>query len=273
MVFIPEIQQLDKDTYYFECCAGLGDTMLTCGYKYALEEKYQAPIRFLVKPSHLFIPEMYHIKDSLVIGQDVTEDFVKKNTESKPKKGKVYAASPCKHPELWEYFKPMYYLTLTVRYIPWFQKFLGIPAETKLKYPLSYPELSKEIKEACIKIAPLSEIVLLSPEATSIAPIPFYFWKDLAERLNSQGLSMISNVVNPANTIPGSIFIKMDVSDAVALAMQCRSVYSIRSGFCDPIFKKGSNLHVFHSSHNSFFIFEMNEMFPGLQIDEQIILS
>lgn len=272
MIVIPKEIELKNDTYYFECCAGLGDTMLTCGYMDALLEKYQAPIRLIVKPSHAFIPEMYDIDDILVLGNSMTENFIRKHTKSTPQKGKIYAASPNKHPEMWDYFKPMYYLTLTVRYIPWFRTFLELNEGAKLRYPLHYPKLGQKVEQQCLRLAPLDEIVLFSPEATSTASIPSSHWNNLYERLSKEGYTIISNVVNKANTIPGTVYIPMSSSDAVALAMQCDSVHSVRSGFCDPIFKKGSKLHVYHSSHNSFFIFELNEMYPGFNIDEQIVL-
>ena len=57
MIVIPKEIELKNDTYYFECCAGLGDTMLICGYMNALLDKYQAQVRLIVKPSHAFIPK------------------------------------------------------------------------------------------------------------------------------------------------------------------------------------------------------------------------
>ncbi len=272
MILIPEEKELDKDTYYFECCAGLGDTLLTCGYMYALEKKYQAPIRLIVKPSHEFIPQMYRINDSWVIGRDVTARFIEKKTKSVPTKGMVYAAHPCKHPELWDFFKPVYYYTSTIRFLTWFKQFLGISESSKLRYPMHYPELDKAVEDECNRLAPLDKIVLLSPEAISVPALPAYFWKDLADKLQQEGFVVISNVIDPRNTIFGTNYVKMTSADAVSLCMKCHSVYSIRSGLCDVISEKGSDLHVFYPLHNTFFIYELNSMFPGAGIEERIIL-
>lgn len=272
MTLLNEIEKLDDKLYYFECCGGLGDTMLTCGYINALEKKYHSKIKLIVKKSHAFVPEMYGINDSLVIGKDISEDFMKKNTLSKPQKGKVYSAHPCKHPELWSFFEPVYYYTSTIRFMEWFKQFLGIDNDTPLAYPKSYPKLPQKLKDSIQRIAPLDKIAMISPEAVSVPALPIYFWEELVEKLNKKGLQVVSNVMNPANTVSGTHYINMSSKEAVALSMECDSVYSVRSGLCDLIFQKGSNLHVYHPLHKTFFLYEMNEMFPGMNIDERIIL-
>ncbi len=272
MIFIPQEQMLDRNTYYFECCAGLGDTMLTCGYMYALELKYQAPIRLIVKPTHAFVPPMYDITDAWVIGKDISASFLEKHSDPVPKKGMIYAAHPCKHPELWEFFKPVYDYTSTIRFLTWFKQFLGIEEYCRLRYPLHYPELRKPVADRCAQLAPLNRIAVLSPEAVSVPPLPSYFWKELADRLYQKGLTVVSNVINPENTVSGTHYVEMASSDAVALCMKCHSAYSVRSGLCDLISEKGPGLHVFYPRHNTFFLYEMNAMFPGADIDEQIIL-
>lgn len=273
MIIIPKEVKLRKDRYYFECCAGLGDTLLTCGYLYALEKKYNAPITLVVKPSHAFIPKMYNLQDVMVIGLDITIDFIEKNTRKIPQKGKIYAAHPCKHPELFEFFKPVYYYTATFRFLTWFKKFLGLNENTNLKYPICFPSLSKNVEQQCMRWGPFDKIILLSPEATSVVAIPNFFWKELVEKFRRQGFVVISNVVNPRHTIEGSKYVKLSSSDAVALAMKCHSVYSIRSGLCDIIFQKGNKLHVYYPSHTTFFLYELNCMFPNYGIDEQIVLN
>lgn len=272
MTFLYEIDELDNKFYYFECCGGLGDTMLICGYMNALEKKYRSKIKLIVKKSHAFVPEMYGITDSLVIGSNISESFMKSNTSSKPQKGKVYSAHPCKHPELWPFFEPVYYYTSTIRFLEWFKQFLKIDNQTPLVYPSSYPKLPRKLYDTITQISPLDRIALISPEAVSVPALPLYFWEELVEDLNKKGLQVISNVIDPMNTISGTHYIKMSSSEAVALSMKCNSVYSIRSGLCDLIFQKGPNLHVYHPLHKTFFLYEMNEMFPGINIDERIIL-
>lgn len=267
-----EIEKLEDGLYYFECCGGMGDTMLTCGYMKALEKKYCSKIKLIVKKSHAFIPEMFEITDSLVIGRDISETFIKKKTFSEPKIGKVYSAHPCKHPELWSFFEPVYYYTSTIRFLEWFKQFLGIDKDTQLVFPKSYPKLPKKLRDAILQIAPLNKVAMISPEAVSVPALPQYFWEELVEKLNQDGLQVICNVMNPENTVSGTHYISMSSSDAVALSMECNSVYSVRSGLCDLIFERGADLHVYHPLHKTFFLYEMNEMFPGINIDERIIL-
>ena len=118
----------------------------------------------------------------------------------------------------------------------------------------------------------LNKVAMISPEAVSVPALPQYFWEELVEKLNQDGLQVICNVMNPENTVSGTHYISMSSSDAVALSMECNSVYSVRSGLCDLIFERGADLHVYHPLHKTFFLYEMNEMFPGINIDERIIL-
>ena len=141
-----------------------------------------------------------------------------------------------------------------------------------LNLPKSYPELSETAEKQCLRLAPFNKLVLFSPEATSVPEIPQYYWEEKAEELARQGQTVISNVIHPYNTISGTHYIDLNVKDAVALAMKCHSIYSLRSGFCDLIFSRGSNLHVFYPLHTTFFLYELNEMFPGYHIDEKIVL-
>lgn len=261
--------KLDKEEYYFECCAGLGDTLLTCGYLYALERKYQSHIRLLVKPSHAFIPEMYKIDDYLVIGKDISVDFIKRNAKRKPKRGAVYYAHPCKHPELWSFFEPLYNFHLEIRFMKWFKQFLALADNTEFTEPECYPVLSEKTRKKCIQYGGVDKIVVFSPEATSVPLLPYYFWEDMAEKLNEEGLTVISNVIDPRNTVRGTHYLELSPSDAVALGKECHSVYSIRSGYCDLLFKKGKNLHIYYPEYSSFFMYSMKEMFSGYCIDEQ----
>lgn len=271
-MFLTVKATLNADTYYFECCAGLGDTMLTVGFLHALVRKYKAPIHFIVKPTHAFIPKMYGIDEFWTIGCELSLKEMERSMSLVPVKGKIYSAHPCKHPELREFFNPIYYYTATFRFVTWFKALLQIDDCETFELPLSYPDLSKETERKCLKLAPLDKIVLFSPEATSVPAIPWYYWEEKAEELTRRGFTVISNVIDPHNSISNTKYIKLNSEDMVALAMRCHSVYSLRSGLCDLIFSRGADLHVLYPLHNTFFIYELNEMFRGYSIDEQIIL-
>ena len=45
---------------------GLGDTMLLCGFKDALEKYYNAPVHFIIKPTHQVVMNMYGIPSMLM---------------------------------------------------------------------------------------------------------------------------------------------------------------------------------------------------------------
>lgn len=264
--------ELNSSIYYFECCAGLGDTMLTCGYLHALMKKYNAPIHLIVKKTHAFIMEMYEVSNYWILGNEITEGEVKKHTSMTPRKGYIYPAHPCKHPHLWDFFKPVYYYTSTIRFLSWFRQFLQVGEDEVLDLPKHYPQLSEAAEKKCLQLAPLDKLVLFSPEATSVPEIPRYYWEEKAQELTEQGLAVVSNVINPCNTISGTHYIDLTIKDAIALAMKCHSVYSLRSGFCDLLFSIGPKLHVLYPLHTTFFLYEINEMFPDYHVDEQIVL-
>lgn len=259
-----------QDMYYFYCCAGLGDTMLICGFKDALERKYSSPICLIVKKSHMFIAEMYGIRDYLVIGKDISASTLKKGCVRTPQKGKIYAAHPCNHPELRGFFDPVRYQVSTMKFLPWFRKFLDIDPSEKLMLPKRYPQMDASLRNCCEHFAPVSDIVLFSPEATSVLDLPDLFWENKARALCEKGFTVISNVIDPANTVAGTKYLKISVEETVALALECHSVYSLRSGLCDLLFSMGDRLHVYYPSYSSLFLYSLNDMFDTMNIDEEL---
>lgn len=263
----------NPDKYYFYCCAGLGDTMLTCGFKDALERKYTSPICLIFKKSHAFIARMYEIQDYLVIGVDISVSSLSREYVRTPRKGKVFAAHPCDHPELHNFFDPVRYQVSTIKFLPWFRKFLDINPSEKLMLPKQYPQIDERLRKRCEQFAPISDTVLFSPEATSVLALPDVFWKNKVNTLHKRGLTVISNVIYPENTISGTKYLGITVEETVALALQCNSVYSLRSGLCDLLFSMGDKLHVYYPSYSSLFLYSLNDMFDTINIDEELVMD
>lgn len=212
---------------------GLGDTMLLCGFKDALEKYYNAPVHFIIKPTHQVVMKMYRIEDYSVkvFEEDELREFVNKN--SKVKIGEYFVAHP-------NYLNDDYklvneFLNFKMSFFDVFKKTLGLPDDARFEYPTTAPVISELLKRKIEKIAPLEKIVLISPEAFStnkIIPEPL---EAEVKKFTNNGYKVISNVINENNKIKGSIYVPMTVEDAIALAINCHHVISVRSGFCDLI--------------------------------------
>lgn len=264
---------LNVEAFYFYCCAGLGDTLLTLGFKDYLERHLGGQVKFIFKKTHAFIGDMYGEESGIILEGKENIEFLHRSCVKKPIKGKIYAAHPCLHPELKNFFMPIYLQNSTQKFMPWFKEFLGIPLEAEFNAPLLYPEMSPNFKSQLEKIAPLNQIVLISPEATSVSALPKEFWEDLIYELKAEGNIIISNVIKAEQALPGTIFVPMTSLEAIQLGLNCRSVYSIRSGFCDILFSRGKDLHVFYPSHSSYYLYSLNDMFSCCNIDERIIFN
>ncbi len=268
--------ELDKDSYYFLCAAGVGDTMLICGFLGDLERKWQGPIHLIIKRSHQFLMKMYAITNYTTVDLSTIELEELRHLSDKcklPRRGCIYVAHPFVHTELNSFFEPIRDQYSTKRFVPWFLEFLQLPADTRFNVPRFLPVMSEELLRKCRQIAPIEKLILFSPEATSTIQIPDIFWVHLAKRLKQDGFSVISNVINRERCISGTHYLDLPMEDAIALGYSCKGVYSLRSGFCDALYLIGNRLHVFYPSYSSLFIYSLKEMFDQPDIDEQLVLS
>ena len=262
---------LEKDTFYFLCSAGLGDTFLVCSVKEPLQKMLGGKIRFLIKKSHEIVFLLFNCGDYTIIDDFSDIDFQAVSDEcAVPSKSKVFVAHPHAHGELWSFFEPIFYHRSETPFLPWFLKFLGLPADTPLE-PIKYiPPVPTDLLETIG--APIEKIVLFSPEANSVPPVDAQIWEEKAKELQAEGFTVVSNVILKDNAVKGTLFVPMTVEQAVALAFHCHAVYSLRSGFCDLIHPVGNRLTVFYPSYASLWIYSLNKMFGGTQINEELHL-
>lgn len=96
--------KLNKNLFYFLCSAGIGDTLLICGLRYALEEKLNGKLHFLIPASHEILMEMYGFSDyTLVTWEGCNLEKVSDMTPG-PAKGRIFVAHPHMHRELKRFF-------------------------------------------------------------------------------------------------------------------------------------------------------------------------
>lgn len=212
---------------------GLGDTMNLCGYKKALEKHYNAPVHFVIKPTHEIVMKIYGIEDYSIQVFDKPElkAFAKKN--AKVKVGEYFVAHPNFLNDDNKTIKE--FIDLKVSFIEVFRKTLGLPDDAKFEYPTIKPILSEDTKKKIEKFASLEKIALFSPEAFSTNKIVPEVLEDEVKRLVTEGYTVISNVINKKLTIKGSIYVPLTIEEAFALAVNCGKVISVRSGFTDII--------------------------------------
>ena len=263
----------DKDKYYFVCNGGLGHTMTMCALKDELESEYKSDVIFIVSKEQEFIPKLYDIDDYIVADMSgVNMEDISDNAPY-PEKGKLYVSHPFAHKEAVSYYEPIYNMYSTERYLPWLLTFLGLPKDTKIKYPDRAPELSEKSMKKIKKIGDLSKVVLFLPETKTLSCISESMWEKKAKELKNKGYEVISCPYNKVYTVRGTKFVDLTAEEVMYVGMNCNSVYSIRNGFCELLMKRGVDLHVFYPSHNAHFIYSINV--PGLKdtVREKIILE
>ena len=264
---------LSDDKYYYYCCASLGDTMITLSLKDELEYKLNSKIIFILKNTHEIIAKMYDIRDYILLNTIEMKEKIEGMLSLDPKKGSIYAAHPCLHPELAEFFEPIKSHTSTRKFLSWICNFFGLEISHKVKSPLFYPSITDELMDKLLCIGPLNKIVLISPEAISMPALPENFWIRLVKDIRCRDLIPVSNVIDVNNSIKGSLYVKLDINEALRLGLYCKEVHSIRSGFCDLLFSRNKDLHVYYPIEESYYIYSMNDMFERADIDECVVIE
>lgn len=265
--------ELSDDKYYYYCCASLGDTMITLSLKDELEYKLNSKIIFILKNTHEIIAKMYDIRDYILLNTIEMKEKIEGMLSLNPKKGSIYAAHPCLHPELAEFFEPIKSHKSTRKFLSWIYNFFGLEISHKVKLPLFYPSITDELMDKLSCIGPLNKIVLISPEAISMPALPENFWIRLVKDIRCRDLIPVSNVIDVNNSIKGSLYVKLDINEALRLGLYCKEVHSIRSGFCDLLFSRNKDLHVYYPTEESYYIYSMNDMFERADIDECVVIE
>ncbi|WP_296323015.1 hypothetical protein [Treponema sp. UBA3813] len=118
----------------------------------------------------------------------------------------------------------------------------------------------------------LKKTVLLAPESATLATtlaIDKTFWNTIAEYYKQKGFNVVYNAVSEINYLSKSCsWLNADLETALGIAIQCETVISIRSGFCDLLYKLGEKLIVIYPNKIFFEMFSLNKMFEVNDIKE-----
>lgn len=259
-----------KDNYNFLLPYGLGDTLMLCGFRKAWEEKNKGKIHFIIKPAHEVVMKMYGVDNytKMDFSLDECKNLEKKIDNSFPREGEIYIC----HPEFNEEGRALLckFNNLDFNFFELYKFFLHLDSQAVFDEPSIIPNISKKIAKNIENISSLEKIILISPEANSVPPLSNNFWEGVSEEMSKKGYSVIVNAVKDP-LIKNSTYLKLTVSDAVAIAFNCHRVFSLRSGFCDLIHQIGKRLTVYYGDENIKKLYGLNEIFKSN--NNEIILN
>lgn len=157
---------------------------------------------------------------------------------------------------------------------------LGIITNKKIDFSaVCYPTMTESLRARLASMGTSPEkVVLFLPEARSDEMIDKRIWELLAEKLNVLGYTVIENVMNEKNHIEDCLNPKFTLTELSALAMNCRAVFSLRSGLCDIFATIGEKLYVFWTKERlegcgGLFSFAGLYNFKGKQPPVEIVLQ
>lgn len=264
---IPELKERLKEVFkegYYNILLyqHLGDDFFRVSLKKDLEELY-GPCHFIIKPNEEILIKMWGVENYTVFDVDKIVHSCLKDIHAHDSSVYAYYEAMCientitSKPNTQEVFiifndSPFY---LRSKYVESFgypktitnrlNANLNIMRDTKIDVrEIAYPEMTKSFLEKIQKVGDLDRIVLLAPEARSDELFDKKIWEQLAKDIEKSGYIIIENIVNSENHIKGALNLNLSVEELVMLAMNCHSVFSIRSGLCDLIAAKNKNLYV-----------------------------
>ncbi len=109
-------------------------------------------------------------------------------------------------------------------------KLFDLPKNATMSKPSKMPTLSENLRAKLAKIAPLEKIVFYLPEAQSMRSLPLFIYKSECKALQKQGYAVISNINKERKYLGanGAYDLRLSMQDAVALALSCKAVISMR---------------------------------------------
>ena len=268
----------------------LGDNFFRCALKEDIEKTFKAKTHFIIPKSNECLMKLFGISDytlfdfnkffnrvsrcfeNKIVFEYFKGHYIEERFKSIPLKGKTCIISYTN-----ENFKKVENRIKIDTMMKYAYAALGIDLHKKIQTSkLKYPCLNTTLRKNIENIAPLNKLILISPEANSGEMLNSQIWKFLTEQFIKRGFTVIENITSPRNHIKGAINLDLNLEDTIALAMECHSVFALRSGLCDVLVGKGTNLYIFMSEKRwrgagEFFGFKEN--FEADSYPREFILS
>ena len=266
---------IKEDKFNFFLPAGIGDTLLALAYMQAFKDKYKTDIFLFVRPEHETLLKMcgfseknYYMSDFFK-GRDILFPLPQVNSAPFPQKGEIFFLHPKCNAETSKYQSEDFNSLYT--------NFLRLPKGLKPSFHIiKQPNISSDAEKLLEALPGYDKCVFISQGAVSSLPMDNGFWEYLSSALIKKGYFIINNSINPKED---SILkhdshvsnIALSLSDAIAVAYRCRYAVSLRSGLCDALAAKGTNLHIIYPDEHFHRYFSVNKMYEeNLSVREYI---
>lgn len=249
--YVQEIESLcDSSKYNLVLHKHLGDVFYAIAAKNAFEDTYGKPLRFIVRPQHEFLMELFGVKDYSVYDLD---KLVKKNVTFKKRyfancqptaheadrlENEIYQAVFSCVPRLGKAFvaeNPINNFYSYNRY--WCYRWatnMGIEEDFRFDVPTIELPLSDTARKCVEEVGPLEKIVLFAPEAATAVELPPEWWAEIAEEVHQHGYKILVN--SKRIKLPHGISVfdyDLSLRDVVSIGLKCRYIFALRSGLCD----------------------------------------
>ena len=259
-------QNLRTDCYYSVLSCHSGDIYVI------VKSKTPQPHRliYIIRPQHEFIFEMFEDKDYIVCEDKGFEIFSTPKCFNLPNVVR-FATLGKIVPGDWAAFKKKGQVVA--------DDIIDCnPKNGRL--PTNLPKISEHLKARLDKIAPLDKIIILAPEAQSMQSLPIIIFFDECRKLRQQGYFIIVNLAKNKKYrqffIDGVYDLDLSLKDAVAVALSCAGVISMRSGFCDIIAPHCANLKIYFPDDKKAKLWSLssaNPQHPAIEININDILA
>ena len=254
--------------YNLVLIGGIGDVVGILALTPELEKTYGKQLYFMAKPSHEVLLNMFGVKNYQILDflQEPYPFLITLNKTDTPSKDHLffthYFFQPI--PTFPEQHGSNFAISL--------KRLLGLPDDAPFTQPVWRPPLSPRLEALIQKAGGLEKIILMSPESQrKNANRWFNWWRKVSQQLHQKGFTVVCNAFQPQHQLPDSQDWKLSAEEVIALGLRCRAVISVRSGLCDVLNYRGSNLFVIdlhpHLPEIKKF-FNLNTMFGRTDIHE-----
>ncbi len=260
--YVVEIESLcDSSKYNLVLHKHLGDVFYAIATKDVFETTYGKPLRFIVRPQHVFLMELFGVSDYSVYDLD---KLVKKNItfkehyfgNSQPTmqevdrlENEIYQAVFSCMPRLGRAFvaeNPINNFFSYNRY--WCYRWarnMGIEEDFRFDVPTMELPLSDIARKCVEEFGSLDKIVLFAPEAATAVELPPEWWAEIAEEVHQHGYKILVN--SKRIKLPHGISAfdyNLSLRDVVSIGLKCRYIFALRSGLCDVLVGAQDRLYV-----------------------------
>lgn len=245
-----------------------GDALIVCGFKDAIEKYHNLKVHLVIKPEHEGIMKLYGITEYTV--KDFGDSYIHKNIEAfkaqKFEAGADFIAFP-------SYEAGRDFYNNKIDFLELFRRTFNLPSEAEFKKPQNKPELTEELKNKIEKIAPLEKVIIFSPEAIDTDQVSHKAFEDEIKILKSRGYTIISSVKDKKEAIKGTVYIPLTIYEALAIAVNCAGVYSVRSGFVDLVIQYTDNITIYYPDKRTYDLFNFRYLYSKDRNINEIIIN